>query len=34
MAFFYFGAAKPPCLSGVKNIEEAIPTVQIKTQHL
>lgn len=34
MAFFYFGAAKPPCLSRVKNIEEAIPTVQIKTQHL
>ncbi|KAL8479207.1 hypothetical protein ACS0TY_026181 [Phlomoides rotata] len=27
MAFFYFGAAKPPCLSGIKNIEEAIPTV-------
>ncbi|XP_057781238.1 thioredoxin-like fold domain-containing protein MRL7L, chloroplastic isoform X2 [Salvia miltiorrhiza] len=28
MAFFYFGAAKPPCLPGVKNMEEAIPTVE------
>ncbi|KAI5670047.1 hypothetical protein M9H77_19900 [Catharanthus roseus] len=25
MAFFYFGAAKPPCLSGFKNSEEVIP---------
>ncbi|KAG8365930.1 hypothetical protein BUALT_Bualt17G0023200 [Buddleja alternifolia] len=27
MAFFYYGAAKPPCLSGIANIEEAIPTI-------
>ncbi|KAL3506983.1 hypothetical protein ACH5RR_032365 [Cinchona calisaya] len=26
MAFFYFGAAKPPCLSDIKNIEEDIPS--------
>lgn len=25
MAFFYYGAAKPPCLNGFKNIEEIIP---------
>ncbi|PIM99611.1 hypothetical protein CDL12_27895 [Handroanthus impetiginosus] len=29
MAFFYYGAAKPLCLSGIENMEEAIPTVQI-----
>ncbi|KAG6415905.1 hypothetical protein SASPL_123324 [Salvia splendens] len=34
MAFFYFGAAKPPCLSGIKSTEEAIPTVEIRSQHL
>ncbi|KAK4489076.1 hypothetical protein RD792_004870 [Penstemon davidsonii] len=27
MAFFYYGAAMPPCLSGYVNMEEAIPTV-------
>ncbi|KAL7123688.1 hypothetical protein ACP275_01G122600 [Erythranthe tilingii] len=27
MAFFYFGAAKPPCLNGIDNIEEPIPTL-------
>lgn len=26
MAFFYFGAAMPPCLSGIKNSEEDIPS--------
>ncbi|KAI3470272.1 hypothetical protein Pfo_026935 [Paulownia fortunei] len=34
MAFFYYGAAKPPCLSGIENMEEAIPTVQIRSDHL
>ncbi|KAK4436635.1 Thioredoxin-like fold domain-containing protein MRL7L, chloroplastic [Sesamum alatum] len=33
MAFFYYGAAKPPCLSGVVNMEEAIPTVEIRSEH-
>ncbi|KAH0693885.1 hypothetical protein KY285_020982 [Solanum tuberosum] len=28
MAFFYYGAAKPPCLSGIENSQELIPTVQ------
>ncbi|KAK6138622.1 hypothetical protein DH2020_027647 [Rehmannia glutinosa] len=28
MAFYYYGAAKPPCLSGIENMEEVIPTVQ------
>ncbi|CAN4081171.1 unnamed protein product [Withania somnifera] len=27
MAFFYYGAAKPPCLSGIENSEELIPTI-------
>ncbi|CAA0833935.1 Thioredoxin superfamily protein [Striga hermonthica] len=27
MAFYYYGAAKPPCLSGIENMEEAIPIV-------
>uniref|UniRef100_A0A0V0I7X8 Putative ovule protein n=1 Tax=Solanum chacoense TaxID=4108 RepID=A0A0V0I7X8_SOLCH len=27
MAFFYYGAAKPPCLSGIENSQELIPTV-------
>ncbi|XP_055835728.1 thioredoxin-like fold domain-containing protein MRL7L, chloroplastic isoform X2 [Solanum dulcamara] len=26
MAFFYYGAAKPPCLSGMENSEELIPS--------
>ncbi|XP_041991572.1 thioredoxin-like fold domain-containing protein MRL7L, chloroplastic isoform X1 [Salvia splendens] len=34
MAFFYFGAAKPPCLSEIKSTEETIPTVEIRSQHL
>ncbi|KAL0452858.1 UNVERIFIED_CONTAM: Thioredoxin-like fold domain-containing protein MRL7L, chloroplastic [Sesamum latifolium] len=33
MAFYYYGAAKPPCLSGVANMEEAIPTVEIRSEH-
>ncbi|KAL0341405.1 UNVERIFIED_CONTAM: Thioredoxin-like fold domain-containing protein MRL7L, chloroplastic [Sesamum radiatum] len=33
MAFYYYGAAKPPCLSGVVNMEEAIPTVEIRSEH-
>ncbi|KAK6138603.1 hypothetical protein DH2020_027656 [Rehmannia glutinosa] len=31
MAFYYYGAAKPPCLSGIENMEEVIPTVQIRS---
>ncbi|XP_059280031.1 thioredoxin-like fold domain-containing protein MRL7L, chloroplastic [Lycium ferocissimum] len=27
MAFFYYGAAKPPCLKGIDNSEELIPTI-------
>lgn len=27
MAFFYYGAAKPPCLSGIENSQELIPTI-------
>lgn len=27
MAFFYYGAAKPPCLNGIKNSDELVPTV-------
>ncbi|KAK4340874.1 hypothetical protein RND71_039375 [Anisodus tanguticus] len=27
MAFFYYGAAKPPCLNGIENSQELIPTV-------
>lgn len=33
MAFYYYGAAKPPCLSRVVNMEEAIPTVEIRREH-
>ncbi|GFQ04722.1 hypothetical protein PHJA_002616200 [Phtheirospermum japonicum] len=33
MAFYYFGAAKPPCLSGVQNLEEVIPTVKSDVKH-
>lgn len=28
MAFFYYGAAKPPCLNSAGNNEEAIPTIR------
>ncbi|XP_015074334.1 thioredoxin-like fold domain-containing protein MRL7L, chloroplastic [Solanum pennellii] len=27
MAFFYYGAAKPPCLSSIENSQELIPTI-------
>ncbi|XP_010469673.1 PREDICTED: kinesin-related protein 4-like isoform X4 [Camelina sativa] len=29
MAFFYYGAAKPPCLNGVDNSQEQIPLVDV-----
>ncbi|KAJ7956708.1 Thioredoxin-like protein [Quillaja saponaria] len=29
MAFFYYGAAKPPCLNGTGSIQEEIPSVHI-----
>ncbi|KAL8104531.1 thioredoxin-like fold domain-containing protein MRL7L, chloroplastic [Apium graveolens] len=29
MAFFYYGAAKPPCLSTTGNIEESIPSIPV-----
>lgn len=29
MAFFYYGAAKPPCLNDIENYQEAIPSVSI-----
>ncbi|XP_022969940.1 thioredoxin-like fold domain-containing protein MRL7L, chloroplastic isoform X1 [Cucurbita maxima] len=29
MAFFYYGAAKPPCLSDVRDYQEAIPSVSV-----
>ncbi|XP_010414077.1 PREDICTED: kinesin-related protein 4-like isoform X1 [Camelina sativa] len=29
MAFFYYGAAKPPCLNGVNNSQEQIPLVDV-----
>ncbi|XP_020882670.1 thioredoxin-like fold domain-containing protein MRL7L, chloroplastic isoform X2 [Arabidopsis lyrata subsp. lyrata] len=29
MAFFYYGAAKPPCLNGVVNSQEQIPLVDV-----
>ncbi|KAL2487628.1 thioredoxin-like fold domain-containing protein MRL7L [Forsythia ovata] len=32
MAFFYYGAAKPPCLSITGNTEEPIPTVETSTK--
>ncbi|KAK9289158.1 hypothetical protein L1049_017632 [Liquidambar formosana] len=32
MAFFYYGAAKPPCLNGIGNSQEAIPSVPINSQ--
>lgn len=31
MAFFYYGAAKPPCLNGAGDSQEAIPLVPIKS---
>ncbi|RVW20618.1 Thioredoxin-like fold domain-containing protein MRL7L, chloroplastic [Vitis vinifera] len=31
MAFFYYGAAKPPCLNGTGDSQEAIPLVPIKS---
>lgn len=32
MAFFYYGAAKPPCLSTTGNIEEAIPPIPVSNR--
>ncbi|XP_027167130.1 thioredoxin-like fold domain-containing protein MRL7L, chloroplastic isoform X2 [Coffea eugenioides] len=32
MAFFYFGAAMPPCLSGIKNSEEDVPSYSSNMQ--
>ncbi|CAA2933688.1 thioredoxin-like fold domain-containing MRL7L, chloroplastic [Olea europaea subsp. europaea] len=32
MAFFYYGAAKPPCLSNIGNTEEPIPAVQTSSK--
>ncbi|KAL2470083.1 Thioredoxin superfamily protein [Abeliophyllum distichum] len=32
MAFFYYGAAKPPCLNIIGNTEEPIPTVETSTK--
>ncbi|XP_073154423.1 thioredoxin-like fold domain-containing protein MRL7L, chloroplastic [Henckelia pumila] len=32
MAFFYFGAAKPSCLSSIVNNEEVIPSVQMTSE--
>lgn len=29
MAFFYYGAAKPPCLKDIPDYQEAIPSVSI-----
>ncbi|XP_021907112.1 thioredoxin-like fold domain-containing protein MRL7L, chloroplastic [Carica papaya] len=29
MAFFYYGAARPPCLDGIGNIQEPIPSLPI-----
>lgn len=29
MAFFYYGASKPPCLNGVVNLQEQIPLVDV-----
>ncbi|XP_057974957.1 thioredoxin-like fold domain-containing protein MRL7L, chloroplastic [Malania oleifera] len=29
MAFFYFGAAKPPCLNNIENVQEVVPCVTI-----
>lgn len=31
-AFFYYGAAKPPCLSNIGNTEEPIPAVQTSSK--
>lgn len=32
MAFFYYGAAKPPFLNVTGDVEETIPTVQISNK--
>ncbi|KAG2728314.1 hypothetical protein I3760_01G199500 [Carya illinoinensis] len=32
MAFFYYGAAKPPCLNGIGDSQEAVPSVSINSQ--
>lgn len=32
MAFFYYGAAKPPCLNGIGDSQEEIPSVPINGQ--
>ncbi|XP_062077007.1 thioredoxin-like fold domain-containing protein MRL7L, chloroplastic [Humulus lupulus] len=32
MAYFYFGAARPPCLKTVEDSQEAIPSVSISAQ--
>lgn len=32
MAFFYYGAAKPPCLNGIRDGQEEIPSVPINAQ--
>ncbi|CAN0877393.1 Thioredoxin-like fold domain-containing protein MRL7L, chloroplastic [Linum grandiflorum] len=29
MAYFYYGAAKPPCLDKIDDVQELIPTVQV-----
>ncbi|CAN1168831.1 Thioredoxin-like fold domain-containing protein MRL7L, chloroplastic [Linum perenne] len=29
MAYFYYGAAKPPCLDNIDDVQELIPTVQV-----
>ncbi|XP_068333703.1 thioredoxin-like fold domain-containing protein MRL7L, chloroplastic [Pyrus communis] len=32
MAFFYYGAARPPCLNGIGDRQEAIPYVPVSSQ--
>lgn len=32
MAFFYYGAAKPPCLNGLGDSQEAVPSAPINGQ--
>ncbi|XP_004287186.1 PREDICTED: uncharacterized protein LOC101305502 [Fragaria vesca subsp. vesca] len=32
MAFFYYGAAKPPCLNGIGDRQEEIPSIPINAQ--
>ncbi|CAH2059878.1 unnamed protein product, partial [Thlaspi arvense] len=34
MAFFYYGAAKPPCLNGVDNSQEQVPSVDNMNEKL